>query len=96
MSAVIFDKRRTLNAADVPKPHTNRWAVLCWATVGAFAHSRPAECVVNVLALTGQAAQDHIRALNAGFEAFEVRLATNDDIEQGMTLSEFRNRYNTR
>lgn len=90
------DKRRTLNAADIPKLHTKRFAVLCWDTVQAFAFNRPPSCIVCVLAPSEEGAQDHIRALKAGFDAFEVRLATTQDEEDGMTLSEFRNRYNTR
>lgn len=88
---VLFDKRDRL-----PPPDVKRFAVVCWDTVAQFAYSRPPSAIVNVLAATADRAQDHIRGLNAGFEAYEVRLATTSDIEQGMTLSEFRNRYNTR
>lgn len=91
MNAYYRDNRKAL-----PVPDVQRFAVLCWDTVQAFAYNRPPACVVNVLAPSAEGAQDHIRKLYNGFEAFECRLATTQDEEQGMTLSEFRNRYNTR
>ena len=73
-----------------------RFAVSCWDTLHAFAHNRPADAVVCVLAPDQQKAQDSVRELRGPFEAFETRVATKHDEEHGLTLNDFRNKFNTR
>lgn len=83
-------------AADtVGKPHI-RFAVLCWDTIHAYAHNRPADVIVCVVAASAEAAQDYVRGFKGPFDAYETRPATAQDEEAGMTPNDFRNRYNTR
>lgn len=85
---------RPAKADTIGKP-VLRFAVSCWSDVHSFSMNAPPDAVVCVLAPEKDKAQDIVRALKA-HDCFEVRQATKDDEENGLTLVDYRNKFNTR
>lgn len=73
-----------------------RFAVSCWSDVHSFSMNAPPDAVVCVLAATSDKAQDIVRELRGPHDCFETRLATKTDEEDGLTLVDYRNKFNTR
>lgn len=90
MNYMTNDKRKTL-----PQP-MKRFAVEAWSDIKDFAHSKPADVAVTVLASDADKAEDTIRQLKPNFEAIAAHEATSEETDRLMVLHDFRDKFNTR